>query len=109
MKLNWNSCQLTDGWQPGVKAFFYGLGLAQADFNKPQVGIGVPLLEGNLCNVHAYSLASQVAAGCRNAGLLGFPFGTPAVSDNLTQGLRQPGLSQPHRQFGRVCRDGPLL
>ena len=99
MKLNWNSCQLTDGWQPGVKAFFYGLGLAQADFNKPQVGIGVPLLEGNLCNVHAYSLASQVAAGCRNAGLLGFPFGTPAVSDNLTQGLEGGSASLVSRNL----------
>lgn len=52
-----------------------------------QVGIGVPLLEGNLCNVLAYQLARQIAAGCRTAGLRGFPFGTPAVSDNLTQGL----------------------
>ena len=96
MPLNWNSRQLTAGWQVGVKAFFYGLGFDEDDFGKPQVGIGVPLLEGNLCNVHAYQLASTVAAGCREAGLLGFPFGTPAVSDNLTQGMEgaggEPGL-----------------
>ncbi len=85
--MNWNSRTLTAGWQPGVKSFFYGLGLSEEDFSKPHVGIGVPLLEGNLCNVHAYELARQVAEGCRAAGLLGFPFGTPAVSDNLVQGL----------------------
>jgi dihydroxy-acid dehydratase len=84
--LNWNSRQLTHGWQRGVTAFYYGLGMTEADFDKPQVGIGVPLLEGNLCNVHAYELGRAVADGCRNAGLLGFVFGTPGVSDNITQG-----------------------
>jgi dihydroxy-acid dehydratase len=47
------------------------------------VGIGIPRLEGNLCNLHAYELGRKVAEGCRAAGMLGFPFGTPAVSDNL--------------------------
>ncbi|MGE0759250.1 MAG: dihydroxy-acid dehydratase, partial [Pirellulaceae bacterium] len=84
--LNWNSCQLTHGWQRGVTAFYYGLGMTEADFDKPQVGIGIPLLEGNLCNVHAYELGRAIAEGCRGAGLLGFPFGTPGVSDNITQG-----------------------
>ena len=97
--LNWNSRQLTRGWQRGVTAFFYGLGMTEADFDKPQVGIGVPLLEGNLCNVQAYALAQQVAQGCRDAGLLGFPFGTPAVSDNLTQGLEGGGASLVSRNL----------
>lgn len=97
--LNWNSRQLTHGWQRGVTAFFYGLGMSEADFDKPQVGIGVPLLEGNLCNIHAYDLARSVAAGCRNAGLLGFPFGTPAVSDNLTQGLEGGSASLVSRNL----------
>ena len=44
-KLNWNSRNLTRGWQRGVTAFFYGLGMSDADFDKPQIGIGVPLLE----------------------------------------------------------------
>ena len=92
--LNWNSRQLTHGWQRGVTAFFHGLGMTEADFDKPQVGIGVPLLEGNLCNQHAYALGSKVAEGCRAAGMLGFPFGTPAVSDNLTQGLEGGGAER---------------
>lgn len=96
---NWNSRQLTRGWQPGVKAFFHGLGFTDSDFDRPQVGIGVPLLEGNLCNVHAYPLAQRIAEGCRSAGLLGFPFGTPAVSDNLTQGLEGGSASLVSRNL----------
>lgn len=97
--LNWNSRQLTHGWQRGVTAFFYGLGMTEADFDKPQVGIGIPLLEGNLCNVHAYDLGRLVAEGCRSAGLLGFPFGTPGVSDNLTQGLEGGSASLVSRNL----------
>lgn len=97
--LNWNSRQLTRGWQRGVTAFFYGLGMQEADFDKPQIGIGVPLLEGNLCNVHAYELAKQVAGGCRAAGMIGFAFGTPGVSDNLTQGLEGGGASLVSRNL----------
>lgn len=97
--LNWNSRQLTRGWQRGVAAFFYGLGMTEADFDKPQVGIGIPLLEGNLCNVHAYDLGRFVAEGCRKAGLLGFPFGTPGVSDNLTQGLEGGSASLVSRNL----------
>ncbi|MFN9976358.1 MAG: hypothetical protein ACK58T_41315, partial [Phycisphaerae bacterium] len=84
--LNWNSSRLTAGWQKGIQAFYYAVGMDHNDFQRAQVGIGVPLLDGNTCNVHAYRLAQEIAAGCRDAGLLGFPFGTPAVSDNISQG-----------------------
>jgi dihydroxyacid dehydratase/phosphogluconate dehydratase len=57
--LNWNSRHYTRGWQRGVTAFYYGLGLTDEDFDKPQIGIGVPLLDGNLCNLHAYELARR--------------------------------------------------
>ena len=97
--LNWNSRTLTRGWQRGVTAFYYGLGLTDADFDKPQIGIGVPLLEGNLCNVHAYELASRIAEGCGQAGLIGFPFGVPGVSDNLSQGQEGGNASLPSRNM----------
>jgi dihydroxy-acid dehydratase len=41
---------------------------------KPQIGIGTPLLDGNLCNVHAHELAQLIKQGCAEAGLIGFPF-----------------------------------
>lgn len=84
--LNWNSRNLTRGWQKSITAFYYGLGMTEADFDRPQIGIGVPLLEGNICNVHAYQLGKEIAEGCKDAGMIGFPFGTPGVSDNITQG-----------------------
>ncbi len=99
MKLNWNSSNVTHGWQKGVNAFFWGLGFKEEDFDKAQIGIGVPLLEGNLCNVHAYGLASRIQEGCRRVGLLGFPFGVPAVSDNITQGLEGGNASLPSRNM----------
>ena len=97
--LNWNSKQLTRGWQKGVTSFYWGLGFEEADLDKPQVGIGVPLLEGNLCNVHAHELAQYIAEGCRNAGLLGFPYGVPGVSDNITQGMEGGNASLPSRNL----------
>ena len=97
--LNWNSRQLTRGWQRGVTAFYYGLGMTDEDFDRAQIGIGVPLLDGNICNVHAYELAKQIAEGCRNAGLIGLPFGVPAVSDNITQGQEGGNASLPSRNM----------
>jgi dihydroxy-acid dehydratase len=97
MNLNWNSHQLTHGWQRGVNAFFWGLGFTQADFDKAQVGIGVPLLDGNLCNVHAHALALKIKEGIQQAGMIGFPFGVPGVSDNITQGQEGGNASLPSR------------
>jgi len=84
--LNWNSRQLTHGWQRGVRAFYWGLGWGEGDFDRAQIGIGVPLLDGNLCNRHAHDFATRIKEGCAAAGLIGLPFGVPAVSDNITQG-----------------------
>lgn len=97
--LNWNSSQLTAGWQKGVTAFYYAIGMTSDDFGRAQVGIGVPLLEGNTCNVHAYELAGEIKAGCEEAGLLAFPFGTPGVSDNLSQGHEGGNASLPSRNL----------
>ena len=96
---NWNSKNLTHGWQKGVTAFYYGLGFSDEDFDKPQIGIGTPLLDGNICNVHAYELAQYIAEGCDSAGLIGLPFGTPAVSDNITQGHEGGNASLPSRNM----------
>ena len=97
--LNWNSRQLTRGWQQGVTAFYYGLGMTEGDLDLPQIGIGVPLLEGNLCNVHAYELAKLIADGCRQSDMIGFPFGVPGVSDNLSQGHEGGNASLPSRNL----------
>ena len=97
--LNWNSCQLTQGWQRGVNAFFWGLGFQPEDFHKAQVGIGTPLLDGNVCNMHAHELAVLLKQGCVDAGLIGFPFGVTGVSDNITQGHEGGGASLVSRNL----------
>ncbi|MGI8603876.1 MAG: dihydroxy-acid dehydratase [Verrucomicrobiales bacterium] len=97
--LNWNSQQLTHGWQRGVHAFFWGLGWQEEDFDKAQIGIGVPLLDGNICNVHAHALALQIKEGCAQCGLIGLPFGVPGVSDNITQGHEGGNASLPSRNL----------
>jgi dihydroxy-acid dehydratase len=95
--LNWNSRSLTSGWQRGINAFYWGLGFSPEDFAKAQVGIGTPLLDGNLCNVHAHELATLIREGCAGAGLIGFPFGVSPVSDNITQGHEGGNASLPSR------------
>jgi dihydroxy-acid dehydratase len=97
--LNWNSSQLTHGWQKAVNAFYWGLGFKPEDFDKAQVGIGTPLLDGNLCNVHAHELAVALKEGCKDAGLIGFPFGVSSVSDNITQGHEGGGASLVSRNM----------
>ncbi len=97
--LNWNSKQLTHGWQRAVNAFYWGLGFKPADFDKAQIGIGTPLLDGNLCNVHAHELAQLIKQGCNDAGLIGFPFGVSCVSDNITQGHEGGGASLVSRNM----------
>ena len=59
----------------------------------------MPLLEGNLCNVHAYELAQEIKESCHSAGLVGFPFGVPGVSDNITQGMEGGNASLPSRNM----------
>lgn len=99
MDLNWNSKTLTNGWQRGVQAFYWGLGLKEEGLRAPQVGIGVPLLEGNLCNSHALHLVDQLRASCRDAGLIPFPFGVSPASDNLVQSLEDGGASLVSRNM----------
>jgi adenylyltransferase/sulfurtransferase len=53
--LNWNSHSLTHGWQRGIHAFYWGLGFTPQDFEKPQIGIGTPLL-GKLLHVDTLSM-----------------------------------------------------
>lgn len=97
MANNWNSRKLTRGNQQGVHAFYYGLGLSEADFDKPQIGIGTPLHEINLCNLHSLELGDDLREGLAEAGLLGYRIGVPSVSDNITQGHSGGNASLPSR------------
>jgi dihydroxy-acid dehydratase len=63
MNFNWNSKKLTHGWQKGVNAFYYGLGLDDKDLRRPQVGIGTPLWMGTCAISMLMNLAQEIAEG----------------------------------------------
>jgi dihydroxy-acid dehydratase len=86
-KTNRFSATLTgDPRRGGARAMLYGIGLTEADLEKPQVGIASVWFEGNPCNAHLLSLAEQVKAGVQEAGLIGLRFNTAGVSDAISMG-----------------------
>ena len=97
--LNWKSRELTEGENVAIRAFYYGLGWDQEDFRKPQIGIGTPLHEINLCNMHSHEIGDSIKEGLTESGMHGFRFGVPSVSDNITQGHEGGNASLPSRNL----------
>jgi dihydroxy-acid dehydratase len=77
----------------------YGIGLTDADMQKPQVGICSMWYEGNTCNMHLDQLALHVKAGVQAAGLVGLRFNTIGVSDGLSMGTEGMSYSLPSRDL----------
>jgi dihydroxy-acid dehydratase len=77
--------------QGASQAMLYGVGLTEADMDKPQVGIASMWYEGNTCNMHLNDLAARVKEGVQAAGLVGLRFATIGVSDGISMGT--PGMS----------------
>ena len=85
--------------QGASQAMLYGVGLTDADLQKPQVGICSMWYEGNTCNMHLDGLAAQVKAGAQAAGLVGLRFNTIGVSDGLSMGTDGMSYSLPSRDL----------
>lgn len=98
-RLNWKSRELTEGDNAAIRAFYYGLGWKGADFKKPQIGIGTPLHEINLCNMHCHAIGESIKAGLDEVDMLGYRFGVPSVSDNITQAHSGGNASLPSRNL----------
>jgi dihydroxy-acid dehydratase len=77
----------------------YGIGLTDADLQKPQVGICSMWYEGNTCNMHLDRLAAAVKEGVQAAGLVGLRFNTIGVSDGLSMGTDGMSYSLPSRDL----------
>jgi dihydroxy-acid dehydratase len=77
----------------------YGIGLTDADLQKPQVGICSMWYEGNTCNMHLDRLAASVKEGVQAAGLVGLRFNTIGVSDGLSMGTDGMSYSLPSRDL----------
>ena len=77
----------------------YGVGLTDADLQKPQVGICSMWYEGNTCNMHLDRLAAFIKEGVQAAGLVGLRFNTIGVSDGLSMGTDGMSYSLPSRDL----------
>jgi dihydroxy-acid dehydratase len=85
--------------QGASQAMLYGIGLTDADLQKPQVGICSMWYEGNTCNMHLDRLAAHVKEGVQAAGLVGLRFNTIGVSDGLSMGTEGMSCSLPSRDL----------
>ena len=85
--------------QGASQAMLYGIGLTDADLQKPQVGICSMRYEGNTCNMHLDRLAAHVKEGVQAAGLVGLRFNTVGVSDGLSMGTDGMSYSLPSRDL----------
>jgi len=84
---------------PAAQAMLYGIGLTEADMQKPQIGIASTGYEGNTCNMHLNGLSIYVKQGIQASGLVGLIFNTIGVSDGMTNGNDGMRYSLPSRNL----------
>jgi dihydroxy-acid dehydratase len=85
--LKLRSHEVTDGPErAGARAMLRAVGMTDADWDKPQVGVASSWNEVTPCNLPLDRLAKRAKQGVRDAG--GFPleFVTIAVSDGISMG-----------------------
>src|ERR1700738_1200089 len=81
------SHEVTDGFERApARAMLRAVGMTDADWDKPQVGVASSWNEVTPCNLSLDRLAKRAKVGVRDAG--GFPieFVTIAVSDGISMG-----------------------
>jgi dihydroxy-acid dehydratase len=76
--------------QAPSRAMLRAVGFADADFQKPQVGIASTWSNLTPCNMHIDELARLAAAGAEAAGAKAITFNTITVSDGISMGT--PGM-----------------
>ena len=81
------SRDVTDGIQKAAsRAMLRAVGLTDADWDKPQIGIASSWNEITPCNMSLRRLAAAAKEGVRAAGGVGLEFGTITVSDGISMG-----------------------
>lgn len=75
-----------DSTQPAAQAMLYGIGLTEADLQKPQIGIASMGYDGNTCNMHLNGLAQQVKQAVWANEMVGLVFNTIGISDGISNG-----------------------
>jgi dihydroxy-acid dehydratase len=98
--LNKFSSRITQPKSQGAsQAMLYATGMADADMDKPQVGIASVWYEGNPCNMHLLMLAEKVKEGVVAAGMVGMRFNTIGVSDGISMGTDGMSFSLQSRDL----------
>jgi len=75
----------------------HATGLSGDDLDKAQIGIASMWWDGNPCNMHLLELATAIADGTREAGLVPMRFNTIGVSDGISMGTDGMSYSLPSR------------
>ena len=82
-----HSQDVTEGpAKAGARAMLRAVGVEDADFSKPQIGLVSAGNEVTPCNVTGPELAARAKEGVRNGGGVGLTFATIAVSDGISMG-----------------------
>ena len=76
--------------QAPARSMLRAVGVGDEDFERPFVGVINTFTDGMPCNLHLRELALDLKAGLREAGLVPFEFGAPAISDGISMGT--PGM-----------------
>ena len=69
-----------------ARAMLRAVGLTDADFEKPLIGVANTWTEVMPCNYHLRRLSERVKAGVREAGGVPIEFNTVSVSDGISMG-----------------------
>ncbi|MFM7536011.1 MAG: dihydroxy-acid dehydratase [Acidimicrobiales bacterium] len=86
-QLKIRSGDVTDGMQKAPsRAMLRAVGLTDADWDKPQIGIASSWNEITPCNMTLAKLCERAKEGVRAAGGIGLQFGTITVSDGISMG-----------------------
>jgi dihydroxy-acid dehydratase len=81
------SYEVTDGFERApARAMLRAVGMTDADWDKPQVGVASSWNEVTPCNMPLDRLAKRAKVGVRDAGGFPFEFVTIAVSDGISMG-----------------------
>jgi len=100
MALNKYSKAVTqDPTQPAAQAMLHAIGMTDADFEKPLIGIASTGYEGNPCNMHLNELAQDIKVGVNEQSLVGLVFNTIGVSDGISMGTPGMRFSLPSRDI----------
>lgn len=81
------------------RAMLRDVGLTDADFNKPLIGVASTWSEITPCNIHINKLAESAKAGAKAAGGAPQIFNTITVSDGISMGTPGMRYSLPSREI----------